>query len=326
MYYVLLHLYYRCRPIKHPLPFDLPFYFAAEKYPADLILAEDLPALKASALLKKKWHCRLIFDSHEFYPEQRVFSSTQKKIMHGTTRDFIGECDDVITVSDGIAEKFSEFYGIGKPYVLHNVTMMENTSKSNKLHSRLNLSDDQTIILYQGGIIPKRNIEIVLKGFLTAGAANTHLVFLGPAAPQFLKKLKKIAGRALDRSVHFLDAVPREKLLAYTASADFGIIPYKVIDLNTKYCMPNKFFEFIQAGLPILSNDLIEVEKILNDIGGGGMIHDLNTPENAAHAIRTMLTRDLKHDHEVLLSAREKFSWNTESKDFEHIVTQRMNS
>jgi|GEM_PF-2398249 len=321
---VLARLYYQCGPIKYPLPFDLAFYRAAEKYPADLILAEDLPALKASAILKKQWNCRLIFDSHEFYPEQKVFSSRQKKIMHGVTKRFIGDCDEVITVSDGIAEKFAEFYGIKKPHVIHNVTLMENTEKSNKFHAELKLAEDQIIILYQGGIIPERNIENVLNGFLAAAPANAHLVFLGPAAPQFLEKLKKIAGPALDKSVHFLKAVPREELLAYTASADFGIIPYKVIDLNTKYCMPNKFFEFIQAGLPILSNNLIEIEKILNDIGGGGMIHDLNSPKNVAEAIKTMLTRDLKHDHEVLLSAREKLSWNTESKVFEDIVKEGM--
>ena len=160
----------------------------------------------------------------------------------------------------------------------------------------------------------------MLSGFLAAAPANTHLVFLGPAAPDFLEKLKKISGPALDKSVHFLKAVPREELLAYTASADFGVIPYRAIDLNTTYCMPNKFFEFIQAGLPILSNNLIEVEKILKGIGGGGMIHDLNSKKHAAEAIKSMLTRDLKHDHEVLLSAREKLSWNTEAKDFEEVV------
>ena len=321
---VLSRLYYRCGPIKYPLPFDLAFFRAAEKYPADLILAEDLPALKASALLKRQWNCHLIFDSHEFYPEQNVFSARQKKIMHDVTKRFIGDCDEVITVSDGIAEKFADFYGIKKPHVIHNVTVMENTAKSNKFHALLKLSQDQIIVLYQGGIIPERNIENVLKGFLAANVANTHLVFLGPSAPQFLEKLKKIAGKALNNSIHFLEAVPREELLAYTASADFGVIPYKVIDLNTKYCMPNKFFEFIQAGLPILSNDLIEIEKILKKIGGGGMIHDLNSPGKAAEAIRVMLTRDLKHDHELLLSAREKLSWNTESKDFEKIIQQGM--
>lgn len=323
-YKVLLRLYYRCGPIKYPLPFDLAFYRAAENYQADLILAEDLPALKASALMKRRWGCRLVFDSHEFYPEQKVFSSRQKKIMHGVTRRFIGDCDEVITVSDGIAEKFSEFYGIEKPHVIHNVTMMENTVKGDKFHALLKLDKEDVIILYQGGIIPDRNIDVLLKGFIAASPEKVHLVFLGPAASDFLEKLKRIAGEALGQSVHFLDAVPREELLAYTASADFGVIPYKVIDLNTKYCMPNKFFEFIQAGLPILSNSLIEIKKILDKIGGGGMIHDLNSPKNVAEAIKTMLRRDLKHDHELLLAARQKLSWNTEASEFKNIVKQAM--
>lgn len=319
-YHALCRLHYRCPSINHPLPFNLAFFLAGRNYPAELIIAEDLPALKAAALLKRQWGCRLLFDSHEFYPEQRIFSSTQKRIMHQITRNYIHDCDQVSTVSHGIAALFQQYYDIKKPIVLHNVTKVENIERGHKFHQLLNLDAGQKVILYQGGIIPDRNIENLLAGFVRLNPVNTHLVFLGPTAPKFQEELKQMAGALLNRKVHFLEEVPQAELLGYTASADFGVIPYRVIDLNTKFCMPNKFFEFIQAGLPILSNELIEVEKILRQIGGGGMIANLNSPKQVAEALSKMLARELERDHQVLCQARSVLSWEHEAEYFLELI------
>ena len=313
-------MYYRCSAITDPLPFNRAFYNAGALYPADLVLGEDLPALKAAVQLAQAWNSKLIFDSHEFYPEQRVFSSKQKKIMHSYTREYIGKCHGVITVSDGIADKFAEYYNIDRPLVLHNVTNRQIVPPSNRLRETLELDDTQKIILYQGGIIPDRNIEKLVEGFVKLDPVNTHLVLMGPSDPLFLDSLKACAAKLRIPKVHFLDAVPRSELLSYTASADFGVVPYKVIDLNTRYCMPNKFFEFIQAGLPILANELIEVNKILENIGGGGMVTNLNTADNVAKALDKMLQRDLKHDRDLLKNAGERYSWEYESKMFMEMV------
>ena len=323
-YRVYTHLYYRCAAIKYPLPFDYAFFKAARNYPSDLIIAEDLPALEAAALLKRERQCRLIFDSHEFYPEQKVFSRKQKKIMHQTAMRFLPDCNYVITVSDGIADCFVRFYGIGKPVVIHNVTDWEEIGRGHRFHELFGLDQSQKVILYQGGIIPQRNIENLLRGFCKLDPQDTHLVFLGPSDPVFLKQLRKIAGHLQDTRIHFLDAIPREELPAWTASADFGVVPYKVIDLNTRYCMPNKFFEFIQAGLPILSNNLIEVDKVIKMIGGGGMVANLNSPGNVALALGEMLKRDLTDDRQKLCRARQTFSWDQESREFLRIVRQAM--
>lgn len=313
-------MYYRCSAVTDPLPFNRAFYNAGALYPADLVLGEDLPALKAAVQLAQAWNSKLIFDSHEFYPEQRVFSSKQKKIMHSYTREYIGKCHGVITVSDGIADKFAEYYNTDRPLVLHNVTNRQIVPPSNRLRETLELDDTQKIILYQGGIIPDRNIEKLVEGFVKLDPVNAHLVLMGPSDPLFLDSLKACAAKLRIPKVHFLDAVPRSELLSYTASADFGVVPYKVIDLNTRYCMPNKFFEFIQAGLPILANELIEVNKILENIGGGGMVTNLNTADNVAKALGKMLQRDLKHDRALLKNAGERYSWEYESKMFMEMV------
>ena len=313
-------LYYRCYKITDPLPFSRAFTMAGAFYPAELVIGEDLPALKAAATLAQAWGSKLVFDSHEFYPEQRVFSSKQKRIMHSYTREYIGRCNAVITVSDGIADKFSEYYRIPRPLVLHNVADRQDVPASNRLRETLSLDDSQKIILYQGGIIPDRNIDNLVSGFAKLDPDHTHLVLLGPSDPDFLGALKKRAGALLSKKIHFLEAVPQRELLSYTASADFGVVPYKVIDLNTKYCIPNKFFEYIQAELPVLANELVEVGKILGEIGGGGLVADLNSPGGVARALRQMLERDLGQDRQALKAAKTRFSWDFEGKSFMELI------
>jgi hypothetical protein len=165
----------------------------------------------------------------------------------------------------------------------------------------------------------------LVTGFLLANLANVHLVFLGPSMPVVLAELRKRAGKEVGRHIHFLEPVPQDVLLDWTTSADFGVIPYPPVDLNTRYCMPNKLFEYIQAELPVLANDLHEVGRIMGELGGGGLTRDLNTPEGMAAGLQSMLTRDLEADRRILADAKHRFSWSNERIQFLRIVNGIMN-
>lgn len=320
---------YRCKNIQYPLPFDLPFYKAGELYPSDLVIAHDLTALKAAHQLSQEWKVPLIYDSHEFYSEQIVFSDYQKQIMDTTERRYAPDCSAVITVSHAIARAMGEKNGIAEPSVILNVTDAQPdlpTVRSRLLHDRLGLPYTDKIVLYQGGIIPRRNVEILLGGFKHLNRPDVHLVMLGPSKPQFLQKLRQMAGSLNNQQVHILQAVPQHELLYYTTSADFGVIPYPPIDLNTRYCMPNKTFEYIQACLPILANDLVEIGRFVKELGGGGMVADLNSERSMAEALRAMLERDLESDRQRLAMIKDRYTWQEEKKRYLAIVEKAMST
>jgi len=96
----------------------------------------------------------------------------------------------------------------------------------------------------------------------------------------------------LNRRIFFHEPVPVQHLLPYTASADAGIIPYPNLGLNKYYCTPNKLFEFIVAGLPILANDLPELNRFVAQ-QGIGMNLPMNSPEDIARAIDVFFSSDL---------------------------------
>jgi glycosyltransferase involved in cell wall biosynthesis len=312
-----LKRYYQSSDVYHPLPFDQCFYDAGSLYQSDMVVAHDLPALKAAAALSREWKARLVYDAHELYAEQEVFSPVHKRILEEREKEFLPKCDLVMTVSHSLADAMHSRYGIAVPEVIRNVTSAGLAGEVAGLRRSLRLPPDARIALYQGGVTRRRNLDVLLEGFLLLKDEKTHLVFLGPTEEPMLDKLRDLAGGLLGRRVHFHRAVPPGELLAWTTSADFGIVPYAPCDLNTKYCLPNKLFEYIQAGLPFVANeDLVEVGRLLKELGGGGLSGPMRTPAATAQSLEAMSRRDLGADRAFLSAARGRYSWDREKERY----------
>jgi glycosyltransferase involved in cell wall biosynthesis/ubiquinone/menaquinone biosynthesis C-methylase UbiE len=327
LYKIDLFLTYRSRAyVGYPLSFDNVFYETSKHYQSDIIIAHDLPALKTAAILSEKWNIPLVYDAHELYSEQKAFSSKQRKLLDDREKEYAKNCTKIITVSPSFAKVIAHKNNVTFPEVILNVTQRNSAinQQDHFFNKLLNLPNEHKIILYQGGVSHNRNLEVLVRGFIQVKQDDVHLVFLGPTEPKLEKSLKKIAGNLLDNNIHFIPPVSQAELLRYTTSADFGVIPYPPCDMNTKFCMPNKMFEYIQASLPILANDLVEVGRIFNQIGGGGMITDLNTPTKVKEGINSMLKRNLQEDRKKLSEAREQFSWSTEKVKYIKIINDVM--
>jgi glycosyltransferase involved in cell wall biosynthesis len=134
----------------------------------------------------------------------------------------------------------------------------------------------------------------------------------GPAKAA-LKTLADTCG--VRHRVHFLEPVPQDELLKWTASADVGIIPYPPIDLNHRLCSPNKLFEFIQAGLPILANDLPFLRQLI-DGEQIGMVAPLSSPSEFRAAIASVFqdSERLARWRARLAAIRQRYSWHRESQ------------
>jgi glycosyltransferase involved in cell wall biosynthesis len=92
----------------------------------------------------------------------------------------------------------------------------------------------------------------------------------------------------LGARVRFHAAVPQDDLPATTASADFGVIPYRANCLNTQLCTPNKLYEFLMARLPVISTDLPEIQRIVAGYGIG-LVGNTGSPQGFAALIDNAL-------------------------------------
>lgn len=261
-------------------------------YDPDVIHAHDLPRLRAGVMAKRKLNVPLIYDAHEFYPEIGTLTPRQKKVLERREGRYIKEADKVITVNHYIAEAIAKRYHATPPEVILNATSWPaNIQHENCdfFRQRFLIPADHKILLFQGWISATRGLQPLVKAMKLV-PQKIHLVFMGYGeARSELESITKENG--LECQIHFMEAVPQDELLGWTASADAGIIPYQPVDLNNYYCSPNKLFEFIQAELPIIANDL----PFLRDVVGGegfGLVRRLESIEDYAEAIIEMFDEE----------------------------------
>jgi len=256
------------------------FYSTASKYAPRVFVANDLPMLPVARKLALGCGAKLVYDSHELYSEQE-FSEREKRRWSEIEAKYINTCDLVITVNYSIAAELERRYGVRGVKVIYNAERTRTSPKpSRRLHETFDLSADSKIVLLQGGLSGGRNLETLVAAMRYVKNPSVVLVVLGEGL--LLHSLQKLVNRLeLKARVYFHAAVPQNELLTLTVAADVGVIPYQATCLNNLYCTPNKLFEFVAAGLPILATDLPEIRRLVEG-QHIGLVGDTSSPQKLA--------------------------------------------
>lgn len=289
------------------------FLVEALKHPAEAYVAHDLPVLPAAIAAADHAGAAVLYDAHELYPEQLVFGAAQQQFYRDVEAEIIGHADAVSTVNLSIAEEMARRYGIPTPAVILNATDPGDrdipVAPTALLRNSLGIGRQTRILLFQGGLAINRNLENLVASMAHVTAPDVVLVVMGPGDEkrEELRILARSLGIGPDR-LRFHEAVPQRVLLDYTASADAGIIPYPGIDINTTFCTPNKLFEFIAAGLPMVANDLPELRRFVADTGFG-IVHPMGSAQEVAAAIDALFAHDLGAFRERLAAGASAYVW-----------------
>jgi glycosyltransferase involved in cell wall biosynthesis len=292
------------------------FLPTALSYRADVYLAHDLPMLPVAVAAARANGARIAYDSHELYAEQE-FSAHERMRWIEIERRYINAADAVVTVNPSIAEELRRRYGLDKVTVVLNAEEPADFPESpDRLRQQLGLQACDRILLFQGGFSAGRNLETLVDAMTAIEDPSIHLVFLGEG--QIRNALQRRAAEAgTTDQIHFLDMVPQNELLSYSASADLGIIPYQSTCLNTYLCTPNKLFEFIAAGTPVLASDLPELRRLVAN-EGIGEVADLSTAQGIAAAVKGLFSEAirLQQFREHVRQVRHQISWRVEGAKF----------
>lgn len=279
-----------------------------------VVMAIDLPMLPVAALHARRCGAKLVYDSHELYSEQE-FSTREKRLWKVIEEKFIHQCDAVITVNQSIASELQSRYGMNLVYVIYNAINSTARAQKNKLfHQAFGLPLERKILLFQGGLTKGRHLEALVHAMKYIDNQCIDLVILGDG--QVRKALERLAlSLGVKHRVYFHPAVPQHQLLEYTQSADVGVIPYQATCLNNLYCTPNKLFEFIAAGIPILGSNLPEIDHIVLKYQLG-LTGKMSGPNEFAHLIDKVFRNEeqLEVWRENSLIAQQAFSWRHEEQ------------
>jgi glycosyltransferase involved in cell wall biosynthesis len=189
--------------------------------------------------------------------------------------------------------------------------------RSERLRDVLGLGSEARLALYQGFIQEDRGLDtlVLAAPFLEA---DTIIVLMGKATPETLSHLRAlVSSTGVEGRVKILPPVPYVELLEWTASADVGLIVYQPdYAANVRGMLPNKLFEYLMAGLPVLASRLPAVEEVINTFCVGQVVPSL-APADIGSAIDAMLRdRDALESmrSNALEAARSEFNWEQESR------------
>lgn len=285
---------------------------------ADIYHAHDLNNLYIAQQAAQAHSAKLVYDAHELFPEiANRWIRLKRQAWIRLEQRLLPATDLVITVNEFIAAEMARRYQCPTPIVLLNCPNppqhFDLASHYNLLRDRLNLGSDCKIVLYQGWMEAGRGLENLIQAAPQLNG-NTVIVLLGYG--EYQHHLERLAARTAPGRVHFLPAVPQQDLLAYCASADVGIIPYQAVDLNNYFTSPNKLFDFIQAGVPIVANDLPFLRQVIVS-NGLGIVTILNNTSDYARAINQIITQPEQATamRMRLRAIAPRYTWKTQSRN-----------
>jgi glycosyltransferase involved in cell wall biosynthesis len=294
--------------------------------PTDIYHAHDVSALPACYVAARLRRKPLIFDAHELpLPEEITIRwRWVQMLVAWMLHHIVPRCAGVITVSPPIAQEIQKRYHIPEVVLLRNVPAYRTVLKSDRLRDYLQLDPGTRIVLFQGYLQAIRGLDRLIRAakFLDD---NIVLVLMGKDMGGAVSQLMSLAAsEGVAERIKIVPAVPYAELLEWTSSADIGVIIYQPdSSLNFRMCLPNKFFEYLMAGLPILASPLDAISEVIRTYSVGQIVPSL-APADVGAAINTMLVDTVAlaaMHHNALDAAQEEFNWEKESQQLTRLYS-----
>jgi glycosyltransferase involved in cell wall biosynthesis len=276
--------------------------------PLAVIHCHDLDPLPIAVRLKHLTGARLIYDAHELETEQGETSRIRTALSKATERLLIRRADEMITVSQSIADWYRVAYPGIAPALVRNVPIRP-TSPIEKVDLRrlFAVPDESLLFIYLGALSAGRGIEELMAAFASPGIRH-HVVFMG-----YGQLAAAVQSRALTcERIHFHPPVAPTDVLRFTAGADVGVSLILDTCLSNRYCLPNKLFECVLAELPVLVSDLPEQRGFVETYQAGWCTRcDHASIVDALHAIGRRAWGQVRRD---LASRTRALGWHQEAE------------
>jgi glycosyltransferase involved in cell wall biosynthesis len=269
----------------------------------------SLPVLPLAILVKWWKRSILVYEPHELETETVTMPGWARPMARSLEWAFIRFADAVCLVNQSIAEWYVNAYRLKTAWVVRNLPYRYEgvPVRTGLLRSAVGLNADAQIFLYQGGLVLGRGVEHLLDAFSQV-SPEKHLVFMGYGVLE--SRIKDIA--LTQPNVHFVPAVPPEKVQDYTVDADIGLSLIENVCRSYYLCLPNKVFEYAACGVPAVVSAFPEMGRFVDESGCGWKI-----PPNAdalRELINTMTPEVIATKRANTRVASGQYCWQEEEK------------
>lgn len=296
----------------------------------DVYLANDLDTLGPNAYWAYRCGKPLVYDSHEYFigvPELQGRTLIQRA-WRAVERYGLPRADAHVTVNPSIAQQYFKEYGQSFE-VVRNMPMLPEgglpfgedgiddhaKTRQRQARTQLNLPLDRDIWLLQGAGI---NVDRGAEELAEAAAQRPSVLLLFVGSGDAIPELQRRYGH-LD-NIQFVGRQPLEILRQYTSAATLGFSLDKPLSLNYEWSLPNKLFDYWQAGIPVIASDLVEVGRVVRATGAGKLVSEV-TSDHILHAVDAAMT-----SYDALTTSARRAAhhhhWGQASQGWHRIIDQ----
>jgi glycosyltransferase involved in cell wall biosynthesis len=257
---------------------------------ADLFWAADLNALPPviwASEAAAPGPTPVVFDSHESFCDLTYLPDLYKEGWRTIADTFIPLATAVLAVSERIAQVLRDEHGAQRMIVVPNYAL-PGAAPDRTVRAVLGLPAHVPLAVHIGNVFRTRSPHTAVD--LAAEVPDIHVAFVGEADEGVVEQLKETArARGVDERLHFVPAVPATELTGFLADADLSVILYTAEGArNLELTMPNKLYDSLAAGLPIVAaSGSAAADFIVAE--GLGHVYDASHPAQIGAAVRQLL-------------------------------------
>ena len=235
--------------------YNIRLFFFLLFHRANLLLSNDLDTVWPNYFISRLKGSKMVFDSHEYFTETPELVNRPK-----------------------VQRVWKRIEGFVVPKLNEMITGDK---------TALGLPADKHLLILQGsGINIQRGAEELVQAMTLLDDCFLMIIGGGDVLP-ILKQM--VEEQKITDRVRFFPRMPYQQMMAYTQLAELGFCLDKDTNLNYRFSLPNKLFDFIQAGVPIVASHLTEIEKIIRQYNIGTFIEN-HEPATIATTIKVALS------------------------------------
>lgn len=264
-----------------------------------------LATLLSGVFLKmKNKNLVLIYDSTELTVERE--KGIKRKVWKLIQIFSLPYCDYILQAEPFRLEFFQKEYRISPSKLV----MIGNFPYLNKSHSiEIERNKNKIKILYFGIIGMGRGYPELIQA--VDGIPNCELHLIGPGDTKFISEIKDICKNS--GNIKILPPVNNNEIQSVFVKYDIGFAYYENTNLNNYYCAPNKVYDYLNNGLPIISNAYPGLIAIIEKNKVGVCIKSL-TRANISLAIERIISEKMKNN--ITMELKKKYSWDFQEEKY----------
>jgi glycosyltransferase involved in cell wall biosynthesis len=316
----------------HPqvLDFEAAFGPVIVQLAPDVIHAHDMHLVGVAARARAAVRDRAVpwvYDAHEYVAGLSQYGGRTASVIAGWAdleAEFIRDAARVITVSPAIADALERRYALPrKPAVVLNVPTMNPPDQDavTPLRDVCGLTDDVPLITYSGGITSARGVDTAITAMAALPEVHLALVCVPHNDTWYVRKMRQLAATlgVADR-VHFVNPVSPGQVVGFLRGVDVGLIPGLSFPSH-EMSLPNKLFEYLHAGVPIVCSELESLGAFVRE-HGVGVTFPPGDADGLAAAVRKVLEGNQRYrsaceDAELL----RRYSWSEQADELRRVYS-----